>query len=60
MTGQTPGSTEPLGTEDHMQSADVAGGDTICSTCDGSGNKDGQDCPACQGTGTVVEPAGGA
>ena len=46
--------------EDHMQSADVAGGDTICSTCDGSGTVDGQDCSACGGTGTVVEPAGGA
>lgn len=59
MTEQA-GSGQPLGTEDHMHTADVAGGDTICSSCDGSGQKDGQQCPACEGTGTVVEPAGGA
>ena len=53
-------SEQPAGSQDHMQSADVAGGDAICSDCDGSGQKDGQECPACQGTGTVVEPAGGA
>ncbi len=60
MTDQTSGGAQPLGTEDHMRSADVAGGDTICSACDGTGQKEGQQCPECQGSGTVVEPAGGA
>lgn len=46
--------------EDHMGSAPTPGGEAICSTCNGSGQKDGSACPECGGTGKVVEPAGGA
>ncbi len=61
MTDKSAGGNQAAGSGGELTgSADVAGGDTICSTCDGSGRKDGQECPQCQGTGTVVEPAGGA
>jgi DnaJ-class molecular chaperone len=35
-------------------------GEEICRKCGGSGKIDGKDCPACDGTGKIVAPIGGA
>jgi DnaJ-class molecular chaperone len=40
------------------QGADAAGED-VCPRCVGSGVVDGEDCPACGGTGRVTEGVGG-
>ncbi len=38
----------------------IAGeGENICSTCGGSGEKDGAPCPECDGKGIVVEKIAG-
>ncbi len=35
-------------------------GENLCRQCNGSGQQDGKDCPACDGTGKVIEGIGGA
>lgn len=35
-------------------------GDDLCPACQGSGRRDGQDCPECRGTGIVNKGVGGA
>lgn len=34
-------------------------GENICRRCAGSGEIDGETCPACKGTGKVTEPIAG-
>ena len=41
-------------------SPDEPGGENLCRDCSGRGRSDGQECETCGGTGTVVEPVGGA
>ncbi len=40
--------------------SDNGSGENVCPECSGTGQVDGKECTACQGTGTVVEPIGGA
>ena len=41
------------------ESSDSVGED-LCPECGGQGKTDaGEDCPGCEGTGTVTEPVGG-
>jgi hypothetical protein len=35
-------------------------GPNLCPDCGGSGKRDEAGCPTCEGTGTVIEPVGGA
>jgi DnaJ-class molecular chaperone len=35
-------------------------GENICRECGGSGRLDGAPCPACAGTGKIIEGIGGA
>ena len=47
-----PGDTAPPEAED--------AGPTLCADCGGSGERDGEQCPTCLGSGTVIEGVGGA
>ena len=42
------------------KSPDAAEGENLCPECSGSGRLDGKECQTCSGTGTVIEPVGGA
>jgi DnaJ-class molecular chaperone len=42
------------------QGSDEGKGENVCPDCGGSGQVDGRECATCQGSGTVVEPIGGA
>ncbi len=48
---EKPGDEVPEGTP--------ASGENLCPDCGGSGKRDDQDCPTCEGTGTIVEAIGG-
>jgi DnaJ-class molecular chaperone len=42
------------------QNSDEGQGENVCPDCGGSGQVDDRECQTCEGTGTVVEPIGGA
>ena len=44
---------------DEAPPREPAAGETECPDCAGSGQKDGDTCPACRGTGWVREAVGG-
>lgn len=46
-----PGDEAPPGTE--------GAGDDVCPACGGSGQRDGEPCPKCEGAGTVVRGVSG-
>ena len=46
-----PGDEAPPGTP--------SAGEDTCPDCQGSGKRDGQPCPTCDGEGTVIEAVGG-
>ena len=61
------GDGEPFGMADeHQAPGDEAAaetapaGDAVCPDCSGSGKQDGEDCPNCEGRGTVTQAVGGA
>jgi DnaJ-class molecular chaperone len=35
-------------------------GEDLCRDCDGTGKRDGEKCPTCNGTGLIIEGTGGA
>ena len=41
-------------------SPEETAGENVCPDCSGSGRVDGAQCQTCEGTGTVIEPVGGA
>ena len=51
MAGTAPGDEAEPGTP--------GTGENICRECGGSGQVDGRRCPACEGTGKIVEGIGG-
>lgn len=61
--GTTAAVTEPLGP--HSAPGDEAPPDrketgaNLCPDCEGSGRRDGEECPTCGGTGEVEEVVGG-
>ena len=40
-------------------STDPQVGENVCPDCGGSGTVDGRECPACRGTGRIIEAVGG-
>ena len=51
-THMSPGDQAPPGTP--------GTGENICPACNGTGKKNGQDCPNCEGSGTIITGIGGA
>jgi len=49
--GERPGDEAPA--------EEPSAGENICPECGGNGEKDGAECPNCEGTGRVVEAIGG-
>jgi RecJ-like exonuclease len=68
MRGCEPGYTHdmtPAGPDDTVLGDQVshdtkAGGPTVCPDCGGTGRVGAERCEACDGTGNVEEPVGGA
>lgn len=58
MSDTEPRST-PLKPGDDAPEGTPGTGEDLCPVCGGSGEKDGQDCPNCLGTGIVQEGIGG-
>lgn len=50
---------EPQRPGDEAPAGENSAGENICPVCGGSGEKDGAQCPHCEGTGRVIEPIGG-
>lgn len=48
----SPGDEVPVGTE--------GAGENVCPECSGSGQRDGEACATCGGTGVVTQAVGGA
>jgi RecJ-like exonuclease len=44
---------------DEAPPSEPSSGENICPVCKGSGEKDGAECPNCEGTGRVNEAIGG-
>lgn len=59
MSEPTPSSTQ-TNPGDAATPGTPGTGENICRTCQGSGVVDEQTCPACGGTGKVIEGIGGA
>jgi RecJ-like exonuclease len=60
MSDQEPDPTEPdLAPGDETTLDTPSAGEDVCTACGGSGQLDGDECPACDGRGTVVEGVGG-
>jgi hypothetical protein len=55
--GQEPVPDEKPGAE--LPPSSDEGGLNLCPRCGGSGERDGQRCETCRGTGTVKEAVGG-
>jgi hypothetical protein len=56
----TPGTGEPGGhSGDDAPPSTPGTGENICPDCNGSGQRDGRECPTCGGTGKVIEGIGG-
>jgi len=49
----------PLQPGDEAAPGTPGSGEDVCRVCNGSGVKDGEECPACGGTGWIVEGIGG-
>jgi hypothetical protein len=50
---------EPMNPGDQAPPATPGTGENICPICHGSGQRDGQECDNCGGTGKVVQGIGG-
>ena len=52
--------------DEHLTPGDEApphgapAGDAVCPDCSGSGQRDGETCPTCEGRGTIIQAVGGA
>ena len=53
---------EPKGANpgDEAEPGTPGTGENLCRNCNGTGQKSGQSCPECGGTGEVIEGIGGA
>lgn len=56
----TPDRRAPMAPGDEAPPGTPGTGENVCRTCGGTGRLSGRTCPACQGTGTVIEGIGGA
>jgi hypothetical protein len=50
----------PMSPGDEAPEGTPGTGENICPACGGSGSRDGQRCPTCEGTGKVTVGIGGA
>lgn len=52
-------SDTPLNPGDQAPPGTPGTGEAICDDCNGTGIKDGKECPTCGGTGKVIQGIGG-
>jgi hypothetical protein len=50
---------EDLAPGDEASEGTEGAGENICPDCNGSGVREGEKCPTCEGTGRVIEGIGG-
>lgn len=50
---------EDLAPGDEAPPDEPSAGETICPQCEGSGVREGEECPHCGGSGRIVEAVGG-
>jgi DnaJ-class molecular chaperone len=56
---QMTGSTDGTSPGDEAAPGTPGTGENLCRACNGSGEKEGERCPVCDGSGKVIEGIGG-